>query len=718
MRIHALKIHGWAFPDGVTIDFEAQAPDAQLIAVVGPNGAGKSTLLGTGILGGLYLEDPLYGNLATHAKISDAKIELTFSINGSRFTSKILVNGVSGGVKPFLLDEGGQPVRVDGRPVVDGRVKEWEAWEKEHLPDHGLVMLSAYQAQSTRTKPAASLLTMTHAKRKAAIGGLLGSDRMEETAVGSRAQAADAGSRKDEMRSTIDMVTQSIRDSIAAYRASVRRNLEERGEAEARLDEVPSVEVAQAELAGLSTDLALVTEQYERKRQVTEELRGQVDRFAEDKAARDRHLSRIDRFRDDLKAFPSDFEQTRAELASVKSCESAAGEHLESVREEARERVDAEHRCSTLRNQIGGMEEDIEILGSVPCGDRFPDCKFLTGAVKSREELPAAKRQHGAIQAELDETPTPSQREARISHQAALQAVSRLERVLAREPEAKRIREELAELKEDPSFDRITQEPNRAALLPEMEEEVEEDRLIIAGLTEAHQVAQERLTEARVGGAEHRAAIAASRAALRAMAQSFRESWKKLQARHEVAHDREKELDQDSGDWSILAEAFSKNGLQALEIDRAAPAIEEIVNDLLESCYGNRFRLEVHTTRPDSTGKKMLETAEFFVIDGVKGHAGPVSQFSGGEQIILSEALSLATSVYSARRHGLRWLTPIRDEVTGALDSDHVGRYVAMLRRVIEIAGFERFIVVTHQPEVAELADAVIEVKEGGAALR
>ena len=174
-------------------------------------------------------------------------------------------------------------------------------------------------------------------------------------------------------------------------------------------------------------------------------------------------------------------------------------------------------------------------------------------------------------------------------------------------------------------------------------------------------------------------------------------------------------LTEHQADWSLLADSLGRDGLQAAEVDAAGPELTELVNDLLRTCVGPRWTVTIETQKLSADGKRMLEGCEVRVLDTVAGREGAAETFSGGERVLLGEAVSLALSMLACRRAGLVGVTLVRDETGAALDPANGRAYVAMLRRAAELVGARQVLFVSHSPELAELADARIVVGGGTA---
>ncbi len=180
----------------------------------------------------------------------------------------------------------------------------------------------------------------------------------------------------------------------------------------------------------------------------------------------------------------------------------------------------------------------------------------------------------------------------------------------------------------------------------------------------------------------------------------------------------EGDLEQELGEWAILERALGRDGIQALEIDAAGPELSALTNELLTSCFGERFEVRFVTQIPRADGKGAKEVFDVQVIDHDRGREGAVDSLSGGEKTIVSEAISLALAIYTGRHGGHRFETLFRDETAGQLDPDNAARYVAMLRRARVVGGFRQVIYIAQQPEVWQAADAVLWCEGGRVEVR
>ena len=118
-------------------------------------------------------------------------------------------------------------------------------------------------------------------------------------------------------------------------------------------------------------------------------------------------------------------------------------------------------------------------------------------------------------------------------------------------------------------------------------------------------------------------------------------------------------------------------------------------------------------------GKGMVDEFDVEVRNKNLDHTCLVDELSGGQFVLVNEAVNLGIAIYNMRQgEGIRYETLFRDETVGALDAINGKEYVRMLRRAMDLGGFHQVIFICHTPLVWELADRVVEMKDGRAALK
>ena len=171
-------------------------------------------------------------------------------------------------------------------------------------------------------------------------------------------------------------------------------------------------------------------------------------------------------------------------------------------------------------------------------------------------------------------------------------------------------------------------------------------------------------------------------------------------------------LEGDIAQWTLLAKALGPDGIIALTIDDAGPAIAGIANDLLLRCYGPRFSPSRYAPRPRPNPETCARVSMWWY-----------STPSARTRRACAPCLEASASG-STRRSPGRWRytdprsavrgqdTLFTDETDGALDAGRKRMFLQMKRAVLEVGGYRREYFISHSPELWEMADATIRLAE------
>lgn len=175
------------------------------------------------------------------------------------------------------------------------------------------------------------------------------------------------------------------------------------------------------------------------------------------------------------------------------------------------------------------------------------------------------------------------------------------------------------------------------------------------------------------------------------------------------AQERVNQISEEISKWLLLTKALGTDGIVAMQIDDAGPAIAGITNTLLQDCYGGRFQITLVTQAQTATGI----TKEVFLIQVEDTHRGEIKlldDMSGGEKVWINECLVRGIALYIAQAADVQYETLFSDESDGALDPERKRQYMEMQRAVVERGGYSREYIITQTPELLNLCDAVIDV--------
>jgi len=183
-----------------------------------------------------------------------------------------------------------------------------------------------------------------------------------------------------------------------------------------------------------------------------------------------------------------------------------------------------------------------------------------------------------------------------------------------------------------------------------------------------------------------------------------------LAGREAQVTNRIAKVETELGNWNLFAKCMSNDGLIALAIDDAGPALAGLANDLLLACYGPRFTVSLQTLVETGKGEQK-EGFDILVHDGESGESKSVGLMSGGERVWINECLIRAVALYLAQHTGRRYGALFSDEADGPLDPERKRMFIAMKREVLRLGGYQREFFVSQTPELSAMADAVIDLE-------
>jgi len=166
--------------------------------------------------------------------------------------------------------------------------------------------------------------------------------------------------------------------------------------------------------------------------------------------------------------------------------------------------------------------------------------------------------------------------------------------------------------------------------------------------------------------------------------------------------------------YQELAQAFGKNGIQALMIENVLPQLEAETNQLLARLSANQLHVQFITQKAGRSGRatkkatKMIDTLDILIADA-RG-TRPYETYSGGEAFRINFAIRLALARLLAQRAGAALQLLIVDEGFGTQDQEGCDRLIAAINAIA--SDFACILTVTHMPYFKEAFQARIEVSK------
>lgn len=156
-------------------------------------------------------------------------------------------------------------------------------------------------------------------------------------------------------------------------------------------------------------------------------------------------------------------------------------------------------------------------------------------------------------------------------------------------------------------------------------------------------------------------------------------------------------IHQEMFDYTEIAKALGKDGIQALLIEQAIPEIEDETNEILARLTNNQTQIFIESLRDLKKGGSK-ETLDIKISDsfGLRDY----ELFSGGEAFRIDFALRIGISKLLARRAGTTLQTIFIDEGFGSQDEEGLQLIMDNLYKIQN--DFAKIIIVSHLSEMKE----------------
>ncbi|KUE86368.1 MULTISPECIES: AAA family ATPase [Cupriavidus] len=748
--------------DSVTVDL-TDLP-AGLIAIVGPNGAGKTT-----IMDNLH-PYPLMPSHATkmsadafsywdHLCAPRAEKDLEWEHGGKVYRSAFAFRnpGKSRKAEYYLFEKSAtgdwSPVQLSDGTVSDGKADTYGRCLDSVLGSAEAFFTSVFSAQNRRP-----LASYQPAEIKKLLAELLGIDHLRELSAkaGDVAKALSRaldGLQRDVLvlsgkRDTVAAMTREIQEIDQALAAERTHRTERLNRGSKLEQERATLAAKQAASAGTE---ARLRELHQRKRELM--ARGQQlamdDRTAIAKAtARQRDLEHT---LATSQATLAQSEAITAAGAQQDGVQMALGRRQAELAERQRELAEVEAlatRHAGLVSELRGMEQrgsvaaqlartlkaQTDVMDTVPCSGHpmHSQCPLLAQAREAKGQYEAQ-----AIVVTNLRTSYRDKQEALRPMDAALQrlpaareAVASLQRDIARDNQ--QLQRLTALAAQRPLLDTAAAALGKARgdLAALAQEETErKDRLVrdlqdVESQLAVMQREVDTLAVTDVTGliADLDRDIAGVREGVSA-ADGKIETLIRRQSALATERDRiERELgglpglesqvqrlSDEIAQWKLLGKGLGNDGVIALSIDDAGPAITGIVNDLLLACYGPRFTIAIRTQTTLASGEAR-EGFSIAVLDADNDSSKEFSVISGGQKVWINECLTRGIALYRAQHARQSFQTLFTDEADGPLDPERKRAFMKMKREVLRVGGYEREFFISQTPELVDEADGMIDV--------
>lgn len=728
------------------LDLAALGPG--IVAISGPNGSGKTSLLEC-VPGALFRTTPSRGSIANLATSRDTLIELEGE-NGDPFRIILNVDNVSGRQEALLFDGAGEP-------LAGPKVRDFDIAAAKKFGTIDIYLAALFASQTG----AGSVLKMSRSDRRALFGRLLGTERLELMAGLARERARAAETEMAGARAALEAIRSGAGDILALEAGLAMAKEAEAVAAAAARDSEVQVRTARI---GYEAAVAAVTDA-EKSQQAVAEARRRVDELHH---KFDRAMEQEEGLRHKVDQLASILEQAPGIRAAAERWKALA-EQADQVRvagetlaaEHSGLQAEAQKRSSALYLAENSLKDAVRVhdeglsqaedarrrlaasekaTKGVPCAGLLEDekragCPALVGHFRTRSESQKVLDDFGRKEESLEKGVASAQ-ERQVTAIESVRAIneqaSRVGKDLsARRAEYQPLRRQADELKRQDRTSELDKAEAEMGILRQSIASAEQVRLAAEADYKAAEIEATKLAAAAAAANydELAAADEALGAANAAMENALLDvkgagaavvrfevqltAAREAHAKAQAIQERLAPMERDLSDWRWLGRGLGREGVQALELDAAGPRVSGLANELLADAYGPRFQIRFETQAAKADGKGVKETFDVVVVDTERGREGNGEDLSGGEKVIVGEALGLAVGLFHAQAAGVSLGTVIRDETVGALDPENGERYLAMLRGFLRVGHVHQLLYVAHNPALVEMADAVVHVEDG-----
>lgn len=595
--------------------------------------------------------------------------------------------------------------------------------------------------------------------------------RQLSVADGALAQARERQSGLNGSKEVVDQARRKLEDAIREHHDTVNRLAELRARMEAGASTIARRDSLLGEAAAISTTLAQMPARHRagmdgysaRRSAVAERIKLRVKGANSERTSLERQLlqaeataarltaarvgkRRVSWLTRRLEALQLLWNEAAASVARQNQCraEHQALEREVLLQESAAGR--ASLRVHDLRRRAG-------LAGEVPCAGTTMqgECKLLSDANAARPLIPSADREleqisarirtlkedmavkYSAMQAlgnpgKVQEAIQQKISRAQVLQRRSVEAAALLETAQVAAQQVESLKRQIAALPpvenepnaaERAELDQIEREccafeQEQGGKLAALKQDLERVRSELGALPQLPSEAEIKAAEAAERGKK-----AAAEEAEEGLLARTRDSQSLVLVASQIEEISEKRqrileqtraLDKELLSWTGTSRCMGPEGLIALIIDDAGPAISEIANDLLLSCYGRRFTVSIETLRTDAKGQQR-EGFEILVNDARQpGQSKRLENMSGGERVWVNQCLVRALALHLQSRSTASCRTLFSDEADGPLDPERKRMFMAMKRRVLALGHYNTEYFVSQTPELAGMADVVIDL--------
>lgn len=682
-----------------------------VVCLAGPTGHGKSTLLENCHPYPCLLTRE--GTLKDHFYLKDSHRILVYEDeNGLFYKISMLIDGKTAtGKVNYYVETSKDRETWKSVPDVDGSLETYKKWVNNTFGNIDVFLRTAFFAKE-RTKEATDISDTTKSERMELLSKLAGTEHLKNV-------SSIAKDLRKEVEKSADKIEDEI-NSYSHYEDSIKENKKDIAKWKC---ELKNQEKIVTDLENKVTELQKKDAEYQKVKAVAEANTALYEQYEKEFNEKSKRLADLEECTnhkdiynniaecnaklrnnapriDELNKFLSEKRKVQNELDdklyeyrksySVKLTLQRSYENKISELKSQIVNIDvvcptcgaplSEHKKTELQNHVKGKQEELDKLTkeleihNVYVKDVKDNIDFAENGISElKKEINKAEKELEELEDTCDKNA------AYIQKYNQLYVEYTYDEVIA---EVKNLRTDVKELKS--KMDSISDSKDVKDVSKELKDT--EDEL---------KREQNRLTELK-------ASVKAAE----------KENDKYAKALESVADKKAELLDLKDKitAYNFIEDAFSNNGIPAIELRESAPEIADITNKILADSYGNKFEIRFGPTSDIKTKRKVNEDFNIIVTDTENFDEKTIDLVSSGERIWIKQALFYAFSIVQMNRTGFNFRTRFIDESDGSLDGSLRPRYLKMVEAAHHISNSRITMLITHSQEIKDIVQQLIEI--------
>ena len=659
-------------------DFEInfEKLDDGVVCLVGTNGRGKTTTVENCHPYPCMLTRD--GTLKDHFYLRDSHRILTYrDENGLYYKISMLIDGKNKtGSVQYFVETSKDRESWASIPETDGSLESYKQWVNGTFGSIDVFLRTAFFAKE-QTKGTPDISATTKSERMELLSKLAGTEHLKEVSVIVR-------EKRKEIEREVERIDAEI-CSFSQFEDAIKENEQDiktfkpqlKGLEmvividEKKVAELKAKDAENQKVKAISKANATLYEQYKKEYEETKPLYEEFDtvinnpsifeRLKKERQIVSENAPVINTLLDELKEKEKTLSFIMEEVNSLNK--KISDRRLELTRIEAKEQL--------LTSQIADVSEVCPTCGQPLSEHKKVELKAhventqneLDKIICNKEEIKKALKE---LEQELKEKDTVNTLKKEIGRKN-----NKLSDLQSESHSASEFIENIDEIYKEHSYDDAVKEHHNLlnklnSLQAKMNNLMNSER--VEDVSEELSEAEEQLQRDIKTKATLEASIRS--------AEKENERYKKELTKSDKKQEEKKLLMADINACLFIEEAFSNNGIPAIELRESAPEISDIANKILTDSYGNKFEIRFGSTSELKAKRKANEDFNIIVYDSENGDEKTIDTVSSGERIWIKQALFYAFSIVQMNRTGFNFRTRLIDESDGSLDGGLRPKYL------------------------------------------